>query len=585
MSLFILRVSLISLTVTLCACAQQQTDSSETLAGPSHRAYQATSLAPKQSSDDAISRNYSSASLADLLVAEVAAQRNAYAVTLGYYAQQARQHRDPLVAEQAAKLAAYLNDPILSSEMGEVWLDGNSGSRDARVLLALSYTEQGETEKAAAQIDLLMTDNPREALVELVSQARSLDEAGNAQLLAALGSLTDRYPDQAPLWYARALNLELEEQHEASLIACNQALKLDSSHEDSRLLKARLLFQLGENKDALTFLRKSLRKYPAAKRSRILYTRLLIESSDLDSADAQLKEVNRRFADDTDLRFSLALLAIDKGDRGTALQTLNQLLADGYRTDEIHFFLAGAAERDKQPNVALEHYMAVQGDNQLRARIQAARLMHGEGLDAEASSLMRRLRAQHPEQKAALYAAEADILARLEQSESAMALLNKALTEQPDNTDLLYSRAMAAERLGDMAGLEADLQRLLELKPNDATALNALGYTLLSKTDRIDEAAAYIEAAHAQRPDDAAVIDSLGWLRYRQGKLDEALPYLTQAWSMFPDQEVAAHLGEVLWMLGQQEEARRIWREGLSNQPDSRAIPEAVLRLTGAPKP
>jgi tetratricopeptide (TPR) repeat protein len=580
MSLFILRAGLISLTATLCACAQQQTAPSDT----GHTG--GTAVTP---AEEAIAstpqRNYSAESLADLLVAEVAAQRSAYAVTLGYYAQQARQHRDPLVAEQAAKLAAYLDDPILSSEMGEVWLDGDSSARDARVLLALSYTEQGETEKAAAQIDQLMADNPREALVELVSQARSLDEAGNAQLLAALGSLTDRYPDQAPLWYARALSLEIEEQHEPALVACNQAIKLDSSHEDSRLLKARLLFQLGRGDEALKFLKKSLRKNPEAKRSRILYTRLLIDHGDLASADAQLNEVNKRFPEDNDLRFSLALLAMDKGGRGSAAQTLEQLLADGYRPDEIHFFLAGVAEKDKQPNIALEHYMAVQGDNQLRARIQAARMLHSEGLDAEASALMARLREQHPEQKTALYAAEADILSRLEQSEKAMALLNSALVELPDDTDLLYSRAMTAERLKDMAMLEADLHRLLEIKPNDATALNALGYTLLAHTDRVDEAATYIEAAHAQRPNDAAIIDSLGWLRYRQGKPDEALPYLTQAWAMFPDQEVAAHLGEVLWVLGQQEEARRIWRTGLSQQPDSTAIPEAVLRLTGASQP
>lgn len=580
MSLFIVRAGLISLTVTLCACAQQQTAPSDT----GHTGG-ATVTGAEEAIPSTQPRNYSAESLADLLVAEVAAQRSAYAVTLGYYAQQARQHRDPLVAEQAAKLAAYLDDPILSSEMGEVWLDGDSSSRDARVLLALSYTEQGETEKAAAQIDLLMADNPREALVDLVSQARNLDEAGNAQLLAALGSLTDRYPNQAPLWYARALNLEIEGQHEASLVACNQAIKLDRTHEDSRLLKARLLFQLKRGDEALAFLKKSLRKNPEAKRSRILYTRLLIDLGDLARADEQLKEVNTRFPEDNDLRFSLALLAMDKGGRGAAAQTLEQLLANGYRSDEIHFFLAGAAEKDKQPNVALDHYMAVQGDNQLRARIQAARLMHSEGLDAEAAALMARLREQHPEQKTALYAAEADILSRLEQSGKALALLNRALVEIPDDTDLLYSRAMTAERLKDMAMLEADLHRLLELKPNDATALNALGYTLLAHTDRIDEAATYIEAAHAQRPNDAAVIDSLGWLRYRQGKPDEALPYLTQAWSMFPDQEVAAHLGEVLWVLGQQEEARRIWRTGLSQQPDSTAIPEAVLRLTGASQP
>ena len=144
---------------------------------------------------------------------------------------------------------------------------------------------------------------------------------------------------------------------------------------------------------------------------------------------------------------------------------------------------------------------------------------------------------------------------------------------------------MTAERLGNIDQLEADLRRMLELKPGDATALNALGYTLANRTERLDEAEEFILAAYDQRPNDAAIIDSLGWLRFRQGRPDEALPYLQQAWEMFPDQEVAAHLGEVLWVLGQQAEARKLWKKALKAQPDSRAIPEVVLRLTGSSQP
>jgi len=229
--------------------------------------------------------------------------------------------------------------------------------------------------------------------------------------------------------------------------------------------------------------------------------------------------------------------------------------------------------------------MTVQGPNQLRARVQAARLMNDRGLDAEAAALMSRLRDQHPDQLPTLYAAEADMLSRADQPQRAMTLLNQALAELPDNTELLYSRAMTAERLDNINQLEADLRRMLELQPEDATALNALGYTLADRTGRLDEAEQYITAAYDLRPNDPAVIDSLGWLRYRQGRPDEALPYLQQAYELFPDQEIAAHLGEVLWTLGQQEEARRIWRQGLANQPDSRKIPETVLRLTGSSQP
>src|SRR5690606_12879141 len=126
-----------------------------------------------------------------------------------------------------------------------------------------------------------------------------------------------------------------------------------------------------------------------------------------------------------------------------------------------------------------------------------------------------------------------------------MALLNEAVSDFPDQTDLLYSRAMTAEKLGNLGQLEADLRRMLELKPDDSVALNALGYTLADRTDRHQEAFGYISRALEQRPTDPAVMDSMGWVLYRLGQPDEALPWLQKAWQAFPDPEVASHLGEV----------------------------------------
>ncbi len=571
-----LRFAPLVLTLLVGACAQQPVDSG---------ADSTDSATPVRQDSTPAPRNYSPESLADLLIAEVAAQRELYGVTMGYYGEQARAHRDPLVASQAAKLAAYLNDPVAASELGEIWLEGEPESRDARQLLALSYIEQGERDKAAAQIDELMKGDPQRALVELVSQAHNLDEAGNVQLLAALGSLTDRYPDQAPLWYARALNLEMEKQPQLALNACEQAIRLDSTHEDSVLLKARLLHELERDQDAEDFLRKTLRKYPDAKRVRVLYARLLIQTNQLNKADEQLAWINDNYQDDPEIRLSLALLAMEQGDSKQGPVMLDELLEQNFRSDEIHFYLGHAAETAGELQTAMDHYMTVQGPNQLRARVQAARLMNDRGLDAEAAALMTRLRDQHPEQLPTLYAAEADMLSRAGNPERAMALLSDALAQLPDNTELLYTRAMTAERLDNIDQLEADLRRMLELQPEDATALNALGYTLADRTERFDEAEQYITAAYDLRPNDPAVIDSMGWLRYRQGRPDEALPYLQQAYELFPDQEVAAHLGEVLWALGQKKQARQIWREALAAQPDSRKIPETVLRLTGSSQP
>jgi Flp pilus assembly protein TadD len=144
---------------------------------------------------------------------------------------------------------------------------------------------------------------------------------------------------------------------------------------------------------------------------------------------------------------------------------------------------------------------------------------------------------------------------------------------------------MLAEKRGDLALLESDLRFILEREPDNAMALNALGYTLADRTTRFSEAKALIEQAHQLDPNDPAIIDSLGWVNYRLGNLTEAERLLRKALKQFPDQEVAAHLGEVLWAQGKQKEARQVWRDALKAQPDSKILRSTLQRLTGAETP
>ena len=190
--------------------------------------------------------SYSAATLADLLVAEVSAQRNILGVTLGYYGREALSKRDPEVAEQAARLAAYLDDPLLTVELGEIWLAGDPDNAEAHELMAIARILSGDVEGAAGHIDVLLTRHPEQALMRLVAQARGLDSDGNAALLAALASLTERHPRQAPLWYARALHLQQQDRAEAALAACEKALSLNKQHEDALQRNGRLLDQQGQ---------------------------------------------------------------------------------------------------------------------------------------------------------------------------------------------------------------------------------------------------------------------------------------------------------------------------------------------------
>ncbi|MGB1465317.1 MAG: tetratricopeptide repeat protein, partial [Alcanivorax nanhaiticus] len=316
-----------------------------------------------------------------------------------------------------------------------------------------------------------------------------------------------------------------------------------------------------------------------SRRARITYVRMLLASGEVKQAEKQLRIMAERNPDDLDLKFSLALLALEAGATNTAREQLQGLLSLNYRPDDVHLYLAQGEEQQNQLETAIDHYLKVGGPQAIRARVQAARLMVRQGQPEQAHALLTGLRQQHPEMATSLTLSEAEMYHSNGDAEAALRLLNEALESNPDNTDLRYSRAMMAEKNGDLALLEADLKHILSINPDDASALNALGYTLANLTPRLDEAHTYVSRALALSPDDPAILDSMGWVLYRQGKLKEARNYLRRAYEKFPDPEVAAHYGEVLWVLGAQNQAREIWRDSLNSNPDALHVRETMERL------
>ncbi len=522
---------------------------------------------------------YESGELADLLVAEVAAQRQAYGVTLGYYTEVAKRTGDIKVLSQASQLAHYLEDHHQALLLSQQWLEQEPESEEALQLAILSEIRLGNTAATTRYLDTLLGTHGEQALGRLVAQARGLDAEGNLQLVQALAQLTDQYPEQAPLWYARALWQEREGKLEAALEADEEALKRMPRHEDALLLKAQLLYKLGETRQALRHLKKLVRKYPDARRTRLAYVRMLLATGEIKKAEKQLTIMAERNPNDLDLKFSLALLALEAGATDTAREQLQQLLDLNYRPDDVHLYLAKGEEQQGNIDAAIDHYLKISGPQSVRARVQAARLMMRQGNIEQGHALLNNLKNLHPEMTTSLTLSEAEMLTSNGHGEEALALLSTALEADPDNTDLRYSRAMLAEKSGDMSQLEGDLLHILSLNPDDSSALNALGYTLADRTSRLDEAHQYVSRALALNPDDPAILDSMGWVLYRQGKLKEARNYLRRAYEKFPDPEVAAHYGEVLWVMGAQNQAREIWRDALNSNPDAPHIRETMERL------
>jgi tetratricopeptide (TPR) repeat protein len=188
-------------------------------------------------------------------------------------------------------------------------------------------------------------------------------------------------------------------------------------------------------------------------------------------------------------------------------------------------------------------------------------------------------RQQYPELAAGLYLLESDMLVKNELYDNAHFLLTEALDKFPDNQNLLYGRSLVSEKRMDIELLEQDLREMLRHDPSNPLALNALGYSLANLTDRYDEALELIRKALSLKPDDAAIMDSMGWVLYRLGNYQESLDYLTKALSLFPNHEVAAHLGEVLWVTGQHEKALSVFTEALAKEPDSQILKSTMERL------
>jgi len=284
--------------------------------------------------------------------------------------------------------------------------------------------------------------------------------------------------------------------------------------------------------------------------------------------------------DQLDIRFSRALLATELERTMVAKPLFVSLLDAGYQPDNVRFYLGHLYDLEKQTDTALAYYLAVeQGDHFLSAQYRAASVYLEKGEVESAQALYRALHQQHPDKAEQLYESEASLLTKYKAHPQAMTLLNTAIAAFPDNSNLRYDRATIYERQGNIRLMEQDFRHVLTIDPNNVAALNGLGYLLTIHTDRYDEVYQLIEKALSLRPDDAAIIDSMGWVLFHIGRLEEAITYLKRAYEKYPNPEVAAHLGEALWANNEQDAAKAIWRESLEKDPDAEDIPNTLERL------
>ena len=526
--------------------------------------------------------SFSEDTLYSLLSAELAGQRNRLDIALDNYVTQAINTQDPGISERAFRIAEYLGADQAALDTSLIWVKNAPDDIEAQRAAAIQLARNGRYDESLVYMEKVLQAKGDTHFDFLALAAIETDADTRAGLQKSFDSLLAKHPDNVQLIFGKALLMQQDGDAEG-------ALKLLEKNPPQNgeiapiLLRARLLQSLNRGDEALPLLKKSVSQYPDDKRLGLTYARTLVEQNRMAEAKVQFASLVEQYPEDDELRFSLALVCLEGKSWDEAEGYLQELIERDSHVDSAHLNLGRIAEERNDPEGALVEYALVgPGSEYLPAQLRQADILISHGRGAEASKKLASARGAQPDYAIQLYLIEAETLAANNQTDRAWNTLQQALKQYPDDLNLLYSRAMLAEKRNDLEQMERDLRAIIQREPDNAMALNALGYTLSDRTTRYAEAKALIQQAYDLSPDDPAVLDSLGWVNFRLGNLDEAERLLRQALERFPDQEVAAHLGEVLWANGKQREAKKIWGTFLKENPDSPILRKTILRLTGS---
>ena len=516
----------------------------------------------------------------DILLAEIAGQRGELDASVTHYLRAATEANDPRVAERAVQIASFAKRYDLALRAARRWVALDPDNVDARKTLTVLALETGDMEAVITQVDYLLstTDSPEEGYhMATAILARDSDPQS---ALATMQQLVTRHPESPYAWMALSRIAVVAEELDQALEAVDKALVLEENLPAAVILKAQILVRLERNAEATRLLAQTISVHPKDTNLHFAYGRMLLDAEDLEGARKQFAQVVKLEPENADGLYSLALLELETKRFRAGEKHLKQLIELDQRVENAYYYLGYAALEQGNDDAALEWYSKVEsGDYWSQAQLRSAEILVRRG-DIEAmQNQMRMLRQKNPQQALEFYLLEGQVLSDAGHHAAAVNVYDTALAASPDNEDLLYARALAAEKLGQLEAAEADMRRILANDPENVRTLNALGYTLADRTDRYQEALSYISRAYAQKPDDPAIIDSMGWVHFRLGKLDEARQYLQQAWDMTRDSEIGAHLGEVLWTQGEHAAARAIWNTSRESSPDNPVLLETIKRL------
>lgn len=523
----------------------------------------------------------SPAILNELLVAEVALQRAQFGIAVQLYTRLSQQTRDPRIVERATRIAIFAREYTGALELAKLWMELSPADAEGQQILAALLIKAGEYDAAVTSLEsvLVQAGEDEQArylmIIRLLSREQDKDGA-----LEVIERFMVRHPDDPAGLYAQSqLALRANKLDKAEK-QVDRLLQLRPEMTQAMVLRTRIVHLAGREAEALEYLGEMVKRHGGDMELRVAYGRMLVDADSPDEAQAQFKKVLQAQPDNDDITFAAGLVALRLEQPKDAENYFLSLNRKSVRVEETSYYLGRIEEVRGNSAGAIQWYDKItQGDNYLSAQIRSALLQARLGDVDAARARLGAVQARTPDQSQRLYLAEGEILRDIERYDDAIKIYDHALKELPGNIELLYARAMVAEKLGRIDWLERDLLAVLQIEPDNVDALNSLGYTLADRTSRLDEAEVYVKRALELKPDSYYILDSLGWVYYRKGDLPAALKYLRRAMDLGDDAEVASHLGEVLWVSGDRDAARVTWKRALELFPNNKTLLTVINRL------
>ncbi|GAA6166199.1 proteolytic complex protein LbcA [Sessilibacter corallicola] len=532
-----------------------------------------------QTEPEIVYKNFEPETFYSLMVAELAGDRQRYDIALRNYVQQAHQTRDKAVAARATRIARFLGARQVTLNSSLLWLELEPNNEEAQVIAATELAQAGRLSESIKLAKNLSEKDVDSLFLSIASRAEQSTDTQREGLIKEYTELLEIHPEKPELIIGKGLLLAQSGSVDEALKLAQGVLKDDPMNVPAAKLETNILRELERNDEAKARLSSMLEQDPRNLSLRLHYARLLTHD-DIEGSKEQFEILNEQKPGDPDLMFSLALLNQELGLFDEAKALYSELIHTPNRGSSAHFYLGEIANAQGDTETALVHYQQVgAGQDFMLAINRASDILLSQNRLEDFGDQFNKLRRDFPQQEERLYLSQSNLLVRHAMLEEAVNILTEGLTFHTQSSSLLYARAMANEQRDLIHLTEEDLRTILNYDTTNATALNALGYTLADRTDRFEEAFELISEAFALNPDDPAIIDSMGWVHYRLGNYQQAITHLREAMKAFPDHEIAAHLGEVLWVVGEKQEAEAIWQEGLRLNPDSDIIPGVIERL------